>query len=62
LSFEFPGIWYAYENNAMLTYHPRRLKLSARQLNAVIEKRWDSTFAELVSKFVLLGLPRRFAP
>ncbi len=62
LMFEFPGTWYAYENNGMLAYHLRRARMSENQIGALIEGRVDPTFPELVSRFVLLGLPERFVP
>jgi SAM-dependent methyltransferase len=62
LRFEFPGTWYAYENNAMLAYHPRRLTLNKSQLESASKGLPDASVPELVAKFVLLGLPQRFAP
>lgn len=62
LRFVFPGTWYAYENNAMLAYHPRRLTITESQLEAASKGLSDASLSELVAKFVLLGLPQRFAP
>ena len=62
LRFEFPSIWYAYENHGMLTYHPRRVLLSRAQLESLRAHRFEPDFPDLIEKFVLLGLPRRFLP
>jgi SAM-dependent methyltransferase len=62
LRFDFPSIWYAYENNGMMAYHPRRLVLEQSQLDALRAERADDSFEKLVSQFVLLGMPARFAP
>ena len=62
LRFDFPSIWYAYENNGMMAYHPRRLLLEPAQLEALRAESPDASFTELVSRFVLLGMPPRFAP
>lgn len=62
LRFEFPSAWYAYENHAMLSYHPRAATLTAGQLSLVRGGRFDHTFNDLVAQFVLIGLPQRFAP
>jgi SAM-dependent methyltransferase/uncharacterized protein YbaR (Trm112 family) len=62
LRFEFPGIWYAYENHEMLSYHPRQVSLSAIQLDALKSGCRHDSFPELISQFVLIGMPRRFAP
>jgi SAM-dependent methyltransferase/uncharacterized protein YbaR (Trm112 family) len=60
LQFDFPSIWYAYENGGMLSYHPRRLQISRTQIEALREQRIDPSLQELIAKFVLVGLPRRF--
>jgi uncharacterized protein YbaR (Trm112 family) len=62
LRFEFPSIWYAYENHGMLAYHPRRVQLSRVQLENLRAQRFEPDVRELISQFVLLGLPRRFLP
>jgi hypothetical protein len=62
LRFDFPSIWYAYENNGMMAYHPRRVSLRRTQLEALRSERTDASFSDLVSRFVLLGMPPRFAP
>jgi SAM-dependent methyltransferase/uncharacterized protein YbaR (Trm112 family) len=62
LWFEFPSTWYAYENHAMLSYHPQSVTLTAAQLAALRAGRTDESFEELVRQFVLIGMPRRFAP
>jgi uncharacterized protein YbaR (Trm112 family) len=62
LRFEFPSIWYAYENHGMLAYHPRRVLLTRAQLENLRAQRFEPDFPDLISKFVLLGLPRRYLP
>jgi SAM-dependent methyltransferase len=60
LRFEFPIVWYAYENHAMLSYHPRTATLSTEQMAAVAAGRSDPSLRPLIDSFVLLGLPPRF--
>lgn len=60
LRFEFPSIWYAYENHEMLAYHPRRARLTRAQLAALRGGAHEAEFAALISSFLVLGLPRRF--
>lgn len=62
LRFEFPGIWYAYENHEMLAYHPRQVLLTGAQLDALRNGHRVDSFSELIGQFVLIGMPRRFAP
>jgi len=60
LSFTFPMIWYAYENHAMLSYHPRVAILSPDELANLAAWNSRETLRTLVDSFVLLGLPHRF--
>lgn len=63
LRFGFPSIWYAYENNGMLAYHPRRMVLETAQLQALRSGAAGDPFRDqLVAQFVLLGMPQRFVP
>jgi SAM-dependent methyltransferase/uncharacterized protein YbaR (Trm112 family) len=59
LRFEFPSVWYAYENHQMLSYHPRRVLVTRSQIER-LDARTDPAVAELVQSFVVLGLPQRF--
>jgi hypothetical protein len=59
LRFEFPSVWYAYENHQMLSYHPRRVVVTRSQIER-FATRTDPAVAELVRSFVVLGLPQRF--
>jgi SAM-dependent methyltransferase/uncharacterized protein YbaR (Trm112 family) len=61
LQFQFPLVWYAYENHAMLSYHPRLAALSRAQLENLSSWRDDPAMQQLVDAFVLLGLPSRFS-
>lgn len=61
LRFQFPGIWYAYENHAMLGYHVRSATLGQAQTANLSAWQSDENLRNLVDTFVLLGLPDRFA-
>lgn len=61
LRFQFPLVWYAYENHAMLSYHPRLVALSRAQLENLSTWQGDPSMQKLVDAFVLLGLPFRFS-
>ncbi len=61
LRFQFPLIWYAYENHAMLSYHPRVVTLSRDQVADMASWQSKDAMRKLVDSFVLLGLPQRFA-
>ena len=60
VQFEFPLPWFAYENHAMLSYHPRHADIG--DTSRAMWQRWrdDATLVRLVESFVLIGLPDRF--
>lgn len=58
--FEFPDIWYAYENNGMLAYHRRFFSLENELWEKINENQNASLKQELIDAFVLIGLPERF--
>lgn len=61
LRFEFPSIHYAYEQHAMLNYHPTLVTVSAAQLRALTADQPTPVLAPLIDSFIVLGMPRRFA-
>mgnify|MGYP002082165086 FL=1 len=60
LVFRFPGVWFAYENHAMLSYLPRRTMMTKEQLAAVAARPDSPSLRELINSFILLGMPERF--
>lgn len=60
LRFEFPLIWYAYENHQMLSYHPRMVTITHNQRQRFALWRDDPSLLALVESFALIGLPQRF--
>jgi SAM-dependent methyltransferase/uncharacterized protein YbaR (Trm112 family) len=60
LRFVFPMTWYAYENHAMLAYHPREVTLPGPLPQDLGDWQNQDALRSLVDRFVLLGLPRRF--
>jgi SAM-dependent methyltransferase/uncharacterized protein YbaR (Trm112 family) len=60
LRFRFPGIWFAFENAAILTYQPRSLTLSRSDVARLDRGASDPLTADLIRKFVLLGMPERY--
>ena len=61
LQFEFPLVWFAYENNAMLSYHPRSVTLSGDQLETMASGRTGPSVQTLIDSFVMIGFPDRFS-
>ena len=62
LWFEFPSAWYAYENHAMLSYHAQSATLTAVQIAALRAGHLDESFEDLIREFVLIGMPKQYAP
>jgi SAM-dependent methyltransferase len=62
LRFEFPTAWYAYENHGMLAYHPERVETDRAVLVALRDGRQTPAMADLVARFVVIGMPERFPP
>ncbi|MDD7938317.1 class I SAM-dependent methyltransferase [Actinomycetospora lutea] len=61
LAFSFPSTWYAFENAAMLGYTSPGERLDAEEFEDLVAGRAGGSVAELVERFVLLGLPPRYA-
>jgi ubiquinone/menaquinone biosynthesis C-methylase UbiE len=61
LRFEFPLVWFAYENHAMLGYHPRQALVSRQQLATMRGGGNATELRALIDSFVLIGVPERFA-
>lgn len=59
---EFPGTWYALENAGATTYMPFEATLSADAVAALRAGRRTPEVDSLIGRFVLLGLPERYAP
>lgn len=61
LHFQFPAVWFAYENHAMLEYHPHNLVVTNRQLELIAQGRGDDpSIRHLIDSFVVIGIPSRF--
>lgn len=60
LHFKFPSIHYAYENHEMLSYHPRLVTLTRKELEALGAGAESSEISRLVRSFILVGMPVRF--
>lgn len=60
LRFEFPDSWYAYENNAMLSYHKRLFLIKGQDWDEKLTTTNSEIEKELVNNFMLIGLPERF--
>ena len=65
LRFQFPSDWYKIENHGYLDYAPELCSVSgevmrALQQGADIDQLAHPEVAELISKFVLLGMPARY--
>lgn len=63
LMFEFPSTWYAFENWGMLEYHAYGLRLERPEFDALVRGSAadKASTSEFVRRFVLLGLPERYA-
>ncbi len=60
LQFRFPGIWYAFENAAMLSYQPRSLTLTRAEAEQLESGTNEPLSLGLLRRFVLLGMPERY--
>ncbi len=59
-NFEFPDPWYAYENNAMLSYHRRLVLVPREKWDAALQGKEPDLNSDLTKAFVLIGLPKHF--
>ncbi|GAA3989302.1 hypothetical protein GCM10022247_04810 [Allokutzneria multivorans] len=60
LTFQFPSVWYAFENAAMLGYHAPARTVREETLAAVHRGELTPEVADLVERFVVIGLPPRY--
>jgi SAM-dependent methyltransferase/uncharacterized protein YbaR (Trm112 family) len=61
LLFEFPSTWYAFENFDMLSYHSAGIRLSSTEFAAARAGKPGARTDDLVRRFVLIGMPERYA-
>lgn len=57
LTFHFPSSWYAFENEAMETYHAREIIISRKTLHEITQNIRSREVNELISRYVVLGMP-----
>lgn len=60
LKFVFPTTWFAFENAAMLRYTAAGVRLDPETWADVVAGRPTARTAELVDRFVLVGMPERY--
>lgn len=60
LAFRFPSTWYAFENAAMRGYTSAGERVDADTYAALVAGRPTDHDAELLRRFVLLGMPERY--
>ena len=60
LWFQFPTIWFAYQNGDMYGYHEDRLECSDDVLRRARSNKTDPEIRQLIERFVLIGLPQRY--
>jgi SAM-dependent methyltransferase len=58
--FEFPTIWFAYQNADMYSYHGHGLKCRSDIEQRARADRRGAEVRELVERFILIGLPKRY--
>ena len=61
LAFRFPSTWYAFENARMLTYTSPGERLDVETARALLAEQSIEQSERYVERFVLLGLPPRYA-
>lgn len=61
LLFEFPSTWFAFENAGMLAYHAAGIRLSEAEFAAAVAGERTEQTDELVARYVLIGIPDRYA-
>jgi SAM-dependent methyltransferase/uncharacterized protein YbaR (Trm112 family) len=61
LLFGFPTPWYAFENHTMLDYHVPALTVDTTTMREVSTGQHTPAVEELVRRFAVIGLPRRYA-
>lgn len=60
LWFEFPTIWFAYQNGEMYVYHQSSLECADDLVRHAQLDRADAEIRNLIARFVLIGLPKRY--
>lgn len=60
LSFQFPDIWFAYQNGDMYGYHGDRVECSPDVVLRARGNRADAEVRDLIERFILIGLPERY--
>jgi SAM-dependent methyltransferase len=61
LSFEFPSSWFGFENALMQGYHPQKVTIDKDVYQQIIRNTRTDSVTDLISKFVVLGMPQRYA-
>ncbi|TCO55683.1 methyltransferase family protein [Actinocrispum wychmicini] len=61
LRFMFPSDWYAFENATMRDYHPTQITLTHNEYQDLLAGRHTDHTDELTARFVLTGMPPRYA-
>ena len=60
LEFQFPSEWYAFEDEKYLDYAPKSIDISSSVLASLHAGDRTQEIEDLISKFVLIGLPERY--
>lgn len=58
--FNFPSVWFAYQNADMFAYHGDRTESDVELISSIGDKIDDPAIADLVEKFVVIGLPAKY--
>jgi SAM-dependent methyltransferase len=58
--FEFPSVWFAYQNADMFAYHGDRTESDVEVVNSIGDNIDEPALADLVDKFVVIGLPPKY--
>jgi len=58
--FTFPDKWYEYEDNQWKKYAPETIKISKDALKAISDNKRTPEVNDLISKFVVLGMPQHY--
>ena len=60
LDFNFPTVWFAYQNGEMYGYHGDQIECSQDVLERARAGRVDPEVQNLLERFVIIGLPERY--
>lgn len=61
LSFQFPSAWFAFENEMMRMYHRPTISIQKEILHCIRNNIRSKDVDELIARFVVLGMPERYA-